>query len=137
MAQRNMNNAYAAQVQETETDLLDSVPLKDALHRAKDLVPGNDHVVCHIAEDSGLQVVSVGTVLDLATTLKLGTILLALLNVAQDDVQLLLADLRHHDDESANANDLESYRASRLCSGQNTAANTSTEHLLDTKHCSC
>lgn len=100
---KNAAKCHAAQEQEIETNLLDSVPLEDALHRAEDLIPGNDHVICHIAEDSGLQVVSIGTILDLATALKLGTILLALLNVAQDDIQLLLADLREHDDESADA----------------------------------
>ena len=48
--------------------LVNSLPLEDGLHRAEDLVCGDDVVILNVAEDCGLDVVALVTQA-LATTL--------------------------------------------------------------------
>ena len=72
--------------------LVDGLPLENGLHGAEDLICGNDVVILHIAEDSGLDVVPLVSEA-LAPTLQLGSLLLSLLDHAQDLVKLLLGHL--------------------------------------------
>lgn len=72
--------------------LVDGLPLEDGLHGAEDLICGDDVVVLHVAEDSGLNVVPLVSKA-LAPTLQFGSLLLSLLDHAQDLVKLLLGHL--------------------------------------------
>ena len=57
--QMHMEEMYAmAPRQDREACLLEGGPLEDGLHRAKDLVLGDCHVICHAAEYCGLHKVA-------------------------------------------------------------------------------
>ena len=72
--------------------LLLGLELLDRAHRPKDLLLHNLHVVRHVGEDGGLDVVSLGAVARTAN-LHLGARLLALLDVPHDAVKLELGHL--------------------------------------------
>ena len=84
---------YKTNIGGNVADLIDGAPLENGLHWSEDLIGGDDVVILHIAEDSGLNVVAL-IAQPLPATLQLGALLLPLLAHLQDLVKLLLGHLQ-------------------------------------------